>query len=115
MIRLKKLPVLVPIALAALMASCRSKPKEIGPAPASFRVKFATTKGDFVVLVHRDWSPRGADRFYRAHRVFSPRRLFLHGAFCFYAAHPKKTLRIGIFRRASKHSNAHPLPAKVFL
>jgi len=33
-------------------------------APDSFKVKFATTHGDFVVQVHRDWSPLGADRFY---------------------------------------------------
>jgi peptidyl-prolyl cis-trans isomerase A (cyclophilin A) len=33
-------------------------------APATFDVKFVTTKGDFVVTVHRDWSPNGADRFY---------------------------------------------------
>jgi len=33
-------------------------------APDSFKVKLTTTKGDFVVQVHRDWSPLGADRFY---------------------------------------------------
>jgi len=33
-------------------------------APAVFKVKFATTKGDFVVEVHCDWAPRGGDRFY---------------------------------------------------
>src|ERR1035438_1295715 len=33
-------------------------------APDLFQVKFATTKGDFVVEVHRDWAPSGADRFY---------------------------------------------------
>jgi peptidyl-prolyl cis-trans isomerase A (cyclophilin A) len=33
-------------------------------APATFRVRFTTTKGIFVVEVHRDWSPLGADRFY---------------------------------------------------
>jgi peptidyl-prolyl cis-trans isomerase A (cyclophilin A) len=33
-------------------------------APDSFRVKFATSKGDFVVLVNRSWAPKGADRFY---------------------------------------------------
>lgn len=33
-------------------------------APANFQVKFTTTKGDFIVNVHRDWSPQGADRFY---------------------------------------------------
>jgi peptidyl-prolyl cis-trans isomerase A (cyclophilin A) len=33
-------------------------------APDVFKAKFTTTKGDFVVEVHRDWSPHGADRFY---------------------------------------------------
>jgi len=33
-------------------------------APATYKVKMATTKGDFVIEVHRDWSPLGADRFY---------------------------------------------------
>jgi peptidyl-prolyl cis-trans isomerase A (cyclophilin A) len=33
-------------------------------APDSFRVRFATTKGDVVIAVHRAWAPRGADRFY---------------------------------------------------
>jgi peptidyl-prolyl cis-trans isomerase A (cyclophilin A) len=33
-------------------------------APAKFKVKFTTTKGDFVVEVTRAWAPMGADRFY---------------------------------------------------
>jgi peptidyl-prolyl cis-trans isomerase A (cyclophilin A) len=33
-------------------------------APDVFKAKFKTTKGDFVVEVHRDWAPNGADRFY---------------------------------------------------
>ena len=33
-------------------------------APATFKVKFTTTKGAFVVEVHREWAPLGADRFY---------------------------------------------------
>src|SRR6266581_2877050 len=33
-------------------------------APDSFRARFSTTKGDFVVTVHRAWAPHGADRFY---------------------------------------------------
>jgi peptidyl-prolyl cis-trans isomerase A (cyclophilin A) len=33
-------------------------------APDLFKVKFETTAGDFVMEVHRDWSPRGVDRFY---------------------------------------------------
>ena len=41
-------------------------PKPADPAsPDSFRVKFATTKGDFTVDVFRAWAPKGADRFYR--------------------------------------------------
>ena len=31
-------------------------------APADFKVRFETTKGDFVVAVTRDWAPQGADR-----------------------------------------------------
>src|ERR1700691_3578884 len=38
-------------------------------APAAFDVKFTTTKGDFVVQVHRDWAPHGADRFYNLVRA----------------------------------------------
>ncbi|MHB1862504.1 MAG: peptidylprolyl isomerase [Gemmatimonadaceae bacterium] len=34
------------------------------PAPDSFRVEFRTTRGPFLVMAHRDWSPYGADRFY---------------------------------------------------
>ncbi|MFT7464814.1 MAG: peptidyl-prolyl cis-trans isomerase A (cyclophilin A) [Pseudohongiellaceae bacterium] len=33
-------------------------------APATFKVLFVTTKGDFVIEAHRDWAPNGADRFY---------------------------------------------------
>jgi peptidyl-prolyl cis-trans isomerase A (cyclophilin A) len=33
-------------------------------APDTFRVRFETTKGPFVVEVTRAWAPRGADRFY---------------------------------------------------
>jgi peptidyl-prolyl cis-trans isomerase A (cyclophilin A) len=33
-------------------------------APAEYKVKLATTKGDVIILVHRDWAPLGADHFY---------------------------------------------------
>jgi peptidyl-prolyl cis-trans isomerase A (cyclophilin A) len=33
-------------------------------APAKYKAKFTTSKGDFVIEVHRDWAPNGADRFY---------------------------------------------------
>lgn len=51
---------------AALLSGCSRKvqQKEIGPAPAIFRVNFDTSKGPFIVEVHRDWAPLGADRFY---------------------------------------------------
>jgi peptidyl-prolyl cis-trans isomerase A (cyclophilin A) len=33
-------------------------------APDNFRALFDTTVGMFVIQVHRDWAPHGADRFY---------------------------------------------------
>ena len=33
-------------------------------APEKYKAKFDTSKGAFVVEVHRDWAPKGADRFY---------------------------------------------------
>jgi peptidyl-prolyl cis-trans isomerase A (cyclophilin A) len=33
-------------------------------APAVYKAKFETSAGTFVVEVHRDWAPLGADRFY---------------------------------------------------
>jgi peptidyl-prolyl cis-trans isomerase A (cyclophilin A) len=33
-------------------------------APPVYRVDFDTSKGQFVIEVHRDWAPNGADRFY---------------------------------------------------
>jgi peptidyl-prolyl cis-trans isomerase A (cyclophilin A) len=33
-------------------------------APAVYQAKFDTSKGPFVIEVHREWAPQGADRFY---------------------------------------------------
>ena len=33
-------------------------------APASYKVRFDTSKGSFVIQVNRAWAPHGADRFY---------------------------------------------------
>jgi len=55
---------------AAAAETAAPRPSLLNPAslkaraPEVFRVKFATTKGDFVVEVTRAWAPRGADRFY---------------------------------------------------
>jgi peptidyl-prolyl cis-trans isomerase A (cyclophilin A) len=38
-------------------------------APPVYQAKFETTKGDFVVEVHRDWAPIGADRFYNLVKI----------------------------------------------
>ncbi len=52
-------------------------------APDVYKAKFETSKGDFVIEVHRDWAPLGADRFYNLVKVgfFAEVRFFrvLHG------------------------------------
>jgi len=60
--------------LCLFLAGCSSppEPKKQSAAPAVnpsgapdvYKVKFVTSKGPFVVEVHREWAPRGADRFY---------------------------------------------------
>ncbi len=51
-------------AAAGLRPSLFNPASLTAKAPAVFRTKFTTTAGDFVVEVHRDWAPLGADRFY---------------------------------------------------
>lgn len=38
-------------------------------APDTYKVRFETTKGPFVVQVTRDWSPNGADRLYNLAKI----------------------------------------------
>ena len=65
-------PLLVFMAGTAVLGACshrspllRPTPEELHvPAPDSFRVTFRTTRGTFLVMAHRDWSPYGVDRFY---------------------------------------------------
>jgi peptidyl-prolyl cis-trans isomerase A (cyclophilin A) len=47
-------------------------------APDVYEVKFATTKGDFVIQVTRAWAPLGADRFYNlaANKFFDEASFF---------------------------------------
>lgn len=51
-----------PIESAATVAP---PPRNDPQAPDQFRVRFRTTKGDFVAEVNREWSPRGVDHFYQ--------------------------------------------------
>src|SRR5947209_2008015 len=44
-------------------AAKTEKPKST-EAPENFRVKFTTSKGPFVVEVHKAWAPKGVQRFY---------------------------------------------------
>lgn len=50
---------------AAVASEALMKPETLtAEAPASYTVKFDTSKGEFTVEVHREWAPNGADRFY---------------------------------------------------
>src|SRR5215468_12784976 len=52
-------------AVPALAQSPLSNPAALNEqAPATFKVRFDTSKGLFVVEVTRAWAPKGADRFY---------------------------------------------------
>ncbi len=70
-----KLTTLGPVAAIAVAlvagADAMSAPEKLtdpskltAKAPDTFKAKFETTKGTFVLEIHRDWSPNGADRFY---------------------------------------------------
>ncbi len=68
----------VVFALALAVAACNKKTEEkpagggsltdpsklTETAPATYKAKFTTTQGDFVVEVQRELAPNGADRFY---------------------------------------------------
>lgn len=60
------------------------------PAPDSFVVRFATTKGNFDVMVHRDWAARGADRVF-----WLARNGYYDGA-RFFRAVPNFVVQFGI-------------------
>ena len=56
---------LLTMGLLLLAAGCGGNKKaETVQAPPQYKVRLQTTKGDVVILVHRDWSPLGADHFY---------------------------------------------------
>lgn len=72
------------LALAALGLACGSEGRQEAAggagaaavntagdtvAPAVFRARFETSEGAFVIEVHREWAPQGADRFYNLVRT----------------------------------------------
>ncbi|MDW7681556.1 MAG: peptidylprolyl isomerase, partial [bacterium] len=81
---LLKLALIISVGLGLLLTACSEKsdkqeaataetvqklltPDEAelaAAAPETFKVKFETSKGDFVMEVHRSWSPHGADRLH---------------------------------------------------
>jgi len=75
-----RLRALLLVALFAT-AGCSDRsapPPVVGPAPDSFHVALATSKGNVVVAVYKSWSPHGADRFYRlvSEGFFDDQRFF---------------------------------------
>ena len=52
------------VAGTLLLSNCGRTAKKEERAPDQYKVRLKTTKGDVVLLIHRDWSPLGADRFY---------------------------------------------------
>lgn len=59
------------VATAAVDSAPRVPPPSLVPerSPDSYRVRFETSKGPFVILVKRSLAPRGADRFYELVRI----------------------------------------------
>jgi peptidyl-prolyl cis-trans isomerase A (cyclophilin A) len=59
------MPAASPSATGAARPSALLDPaRATAKAPATFRVRFETTRGSFVVAVTRAWAPLGANRFY---------------------------------------------------
>lgn len=54
------------IAMATIQIAAETATAEEKKAPEKFKVKFETTGGDFVIEVHREWSPIGVDHFHAA-------------------------------------------------
>lgn len=54
------------VSLAAILASAcgPKKTAQVEASPAQYKVLMNTSKGPVTILVHRDWSPIGADHFY---------------------------------------------------
>lgn len=76
----------VALVLTGVSAGCAARGSAVlktpaaltGTAPDTYTVKFDTSAGPFVIEVHREWAPHGADRFYNLveHRFYDNVRFF---------------------------------------
>jgi peptidyl-prolyl cis-trans isomerase A (cyclophilin A) len=64
MIRIASLLLALTVAAPAYSQSLGNPAALKEQAPPIYKVEFDTSKGPFVVEVHRDWAPNGAERFY---------------------------------------------------
>ena len=64
MIRIASLLLALAIAAPAYSQNLGNPAALKEQAPPVYKVEFDTSKGPFVIEVHRDWAPNGADRFY---------------------------------------------------
>jgi peptidyl-prolyl cis-trans isomerase A (cyclophilin A) len=53
-----------PAELSGELAALKNPAQLTAKAPPRFKVRFTTSKGDFVIEATRDWAPNGVDRFY---------------------------------------------------
>jgi peptidyl-prolyl cis-trans isomerase A (cyclophilin A) len=62
-------PATAPIEPSAANPALFDPTKADQKAPATYDVKFETTKGDVLIKVTRSWAPNGADRFYNLVKI----------------------------------------------
>lgn len=84
------------VLLALCSTACSGEKKIV--VPDVFRVKFDTTQGDIIVEAHKDWSPRGVNRFHELVRI----GYFKEGRF--FRVVPNFVAQFGVHRDYDVHS-----------
>jgi peptidyl-prolyl cis-trans isomerase A (cyclophilin A) len=80
------------------LAACHKEAAKPVVVPQVFRVKFQTSKGDFVVEARRAWAPHGVDRFYELLRM----KYFDQGRF--FRVVPGFIAQFGVNRNFNVHA-----------